>query len=74
MIEANYREMRDLQDACSERKEGVEKIVNMFKYLGIDPPPPKKKKCDNDTKEANKVYDNTKRKRKVQPAWKDEFK
>ena len=33
--------------------------MNMYTFLGIDPPPAKKKKCDNDTKESNKMIQMT---------------
>ena len=43
----------------------------MFKFLGIDPPPKKKTKIDS--KEPNKQYDQTERKRTIVPSWRQEF-
>ena len=39
-------------------------------FLGRSKPAPKEKR---DSKEANKVYDGTKRKRKIQQSWRDDF-
>ena len=42
----------------------------MDAFLGRSKPAPKEKR---DSKEANKVYDGTKRKRKIQQSWRDDF-
>jgi hypothetical protein len=42
----------------------------LHRYLGIEPP---KKKEKVDVVAANKIYDATKRKKKIVPSWKAEF-
>ena len=46
-------------------------MKTIYKLLGMNPPQEKRKK--NTTKEANMVYDKTKRKKSIVPSWKSEF-